>query len=107
HHRLDRHAHPWPQPLAPARRAVVRDLRLLVQVRADAVADELTHYRVAVRLRVVLHRVPDVADALAGVALRDRLQQRLARHAHQPLRFGRDLADADRAGGVAEEAVDD
>ncbi len=42
-----------PRPAA----AVVRNLRLLVQLRADAVPDELAHHREAVRLDVALHRV--------------------------------------------------
>ena len=52
HHRLDGQAHARHQPLAPARRPVVRHLRVLVQAGADAVAHELAHHRVAVRLGV-------------------------------------------------------
>ena len=68
---------PGHQPLAPARRPVVRHLRVLVQAGPDAVADELAHHRVAVRLGVLLHGVADVAHALAGMALRDPGVQRL------------------------------
>ena len=84
-HRLDRQHHARHQPRAPARLPEVRHLRVLVQLRADPVADELPHHREAVRLDVRLHRVPDVGDAVARPGLRDAEVQRLARHLQQPL----------------------
>ena len=71
----------WPgtsrhQALAPARGSVVRDLRLLVKARPDAVAHELAHHRVAAALGQALHGVADVAHALAGLADLDPREER-------------------------------
>ena len=60
HHRLDREHHALGQPRPAARLAVVRHLRLLVHLLADAVPDELAHHREPVRLDVLLHGVADV-----------------------------------------------
>ena len=69
-HRLDRQHHARAQLRSPARLAVVRHLRLLVQRRADAVADELADHREAVRLHVPLHRVRRCRDsAVPGLHL--------------------------------------
>ena len=56
--------------------AVVGDLRLLVHVAADAVADERADDRQALPLDARLHRVRDVAQAVARPALLDGVEQR-------------------------------
>ena len=62
----------------PASRvAEVRDLRLLVERPADAVAHEGAHHPEAVALAVGLHRVGDVAEPVARPALHDGLVQAL------------------------------
>ena len=74
---------PFGQPRPAARLAVVRNLRLLVQRRADAVPDELAHHRKPVRLDVLLDRVADVRHPAAEPHLRDALLERLLRHPQQ------------------------
>ncbi len=76
-----------------SRLAVVRDLRLFVHPLADAVPDELAHHPEAVRLDVLLHRVADIRDPIAGPRALDRLVERFFGHAQQRRRFFRDGAD--------------
>src|SRR5215208_2584476 len=82
-HRLDGEHHALLEQLALAGRAVVGDLRVLVHVAADPVADQRAHYREAVLLHVLLDSVADVAEAVAGHALLGGLEQRLARDFEQ------------------------
>ena len=58
--------HALRQPRTASRGPVVRNLRLLVQRRADAVADELADHRKPLRLDVLLHRGADVRHPGAG-----------------------------------------
>src|SRR6185503_21019759 len=76
-HRLDREHHARGQLGAAPGRAVVGDLRILVHVAADAVADQAADDAKAARLDGRLHRVRDVAEPVAGVALGDRRLQTL------------------------------
>src|SRR6188472_1521839 len=80
HHRLDRQDHPSRQLRPPTARSVVRDLRLLVQLLADAVSHELAHHRKSVRFHPGLYRVPDVRQPPADPNLRDGPLERLTRH---------------------------
>ncbi len=82
-HRLDRQRHPRLEARTIAALAVVRNLRLLVQLAADAVPDKLADHRVAVLDDVLLHRGGEVAEhpAVAGVV--DRHVQRLLGRRHQ------------------------
>ena len=106
HHRLDRQHHALGQPRSAARLAVVRNLRLLVQRRADAVADELAHHREPVRLDVLLDRVPDVRDPAAEPHLLDPLVAALpASPAAASRPPSDDPADRHRHRRVAVEAV--
>ena len=88
-----------------ARPAVVQHLRLLVEVRADAVAAELAHHREAGALGEVLDRVADVAQAHAGLDLDDAVPHRLVGDLAQALGGDRAFADDEHAAGVAVPAV--
>ena len=72
--------------------AVVRNLRLLVELRADPVADELAHHRKPVRLDVRLHRRADVRHPRAGAHRLESLVER---------RFGHRRAAAPRPATIA------
>ena len=65
HHRLDRDRQTGHELLAALRLAVVRHLRLLVELDADAVADEIAHDAESGGLDDGLHRRADVADVIA------------------------------------------
>ena len=56
--------------------AEVRDLRVLVHLAPDAVADERADDREARRLDARLDGVGDVAEAVAGAALLDGVEER-------------------------------
>ena len=75
-HRLDGQDHALLEQRALAGLAEVGDLRVLVHVAADAVADERAHDREAVGLDLLLDGVGDVAEAVAGPALLDGGEQR-------------------------------
>ncbi len=67
HHRLDRQHHAFFQPrilVLPVH--VIRNLRLLVQLRPDAVSHILPHHRKPVRRHVPLHRPAHVEQPVAG-----------------------------------------
>ena len=57
--------------------AEVRDLRVLVHVAADAVADEGADDREPVALDALLDGVGDVAEVVAGHGLGDALEERV------------------------------
>ena len=61
HHGLDRQHHTFAQPRIRAARAKVGDLRLLVQLGANAVPHKLTHHAEAICLDVFLYRGANVA----------------------------------------------
>src|SRR5262245_31032501 len=61
-HGLDGQHLPHGQFETPSRPPVIGDLRVLVQLAADAVADQVAHHAEARGLDVALHRMADVAD---------------------------------------------
>ena len=69
------------------RLAEVRDVRVLVVVPADAVADEAPDDREAGALDDGLHGVRDVADPVAEARLGDPGRERVLRDVEQPLRL--------------------
>ena len=71
-----------------------------MEARADAVAHQLPHHRVARALRHLLHRMPDISDVIAGARLGDAGHERLLGHAQQPLRLGADVPYRKRGRGV-------
>src|SRR5204863_2751476 len=104
-HWLNREGHSRLEREASARLAVVQDLRLLVELAADAVAAEFTHHRVAMLLRMRLDRRADVAEARARAHLLDAEPHALEGDIDQPLRLDAGLADIEHATAVAVEAV--
>ena len=76
HHRLDREHHPLLELRARVDRPEVRDLRILVHVAPDPVADERAHDAQALALDAGLDRVRHVAEAVARPALLDGVEQR-------------------------------
>src|SRR3954454_3842406 len=76
HHRFDGQNHALLELLAGPGLAVVRDLRVLVHVAADPVADERADDAEAVGLDALLDRVADVAEAISRPALLDGIEER-------------------------------
>ncbi len=77
-----------------------------MHVAPNAMADQRAHDRKAVLgLDVMLDRVTDVADVVAGHTLRHRQVQRLLGDGQQLLRDRRDRADREGARGVCHPAV--
>ena len=72
--------------MAAAGVAVVGDLRVLVHLAADAVPDQRADHREALALDPPLHGVGDVAQAVAGLALLDRVEERLLGDVEQLVR---------------------
>ncbi len=70
-------------------------------------AAELSHHRVAVGLRVLVHRGAHIAQMAPGLHGLQALFHGFLGHAHQVGGFGRYLADAEHAGGIGEVAVQD
>src|SRR5690606_15028116 len=95
-------AYPWAACGPP-----VRNLRLLVHVTPDAMARVLAHDAIAVAFDERLYRARDVADFVPSARLVDPDLERLLGDFQQPLRLGRDLADANRQRGVSHLAVVD
>src|SRR5271170_1091809 len=101
HHRLDREHHALLQLGTLARRSVIRQLRVLVHLRADSVAHEFAHHRIPVLFYPLLHRCRYVAQAIPCPDLRDALFQRFPRHAQQLLALRRHLPNWHRQRRVA------
>src|SRR6267142_3107919 len=95
HHRLDRNDHALLQPRAVTFVAVVRQVGLVVHLRADAVPDELPYHRKSVLLDPTLHRVPHVAEAVARAHLVNRAVERFASHVQQLLHLWTDAPHGD------------
>src|SRR5687768_10080792 len=104
-HGLDREGHARLERHAGAGAAVVQDLRLLVELAADAVAAELAHHGVAVLLGVGLDGRAEVAQAHARADLADALPHALVGHLDQPAGLDAGLADVVHAARVAVVAV--
>jgi hypothetical protein len=104
-HRLDREGHALDELEPLPGLAVVQDLRLLVEAPSDAVAAELAHHAVAVRLGVLLDREADVAEGRARMHRADALPHALVGDLAQATRLHRGLADVEHAAGVAVPAV--
>src|SRR6266852_2684787 len=93
HHRLDGDNHALLQPRAASFVAIIRQVGLVVHFRSDPVPDELPHHRDNVLLDPALHRVADIAEAVARAHLVDGAIQRFASHIKQLLHFGPNLPD--------------
>src|SRR5277367_4969495 len=102
HHRFDGQHHALLQFRALPWRTVIRQLRILVHLRADPVAHKLAHHRISVLFHPLLHRGRYISQAIPRPDLRDALLQRFPRHAQQLLALRRHLAHRDRQRRVAE-----
>src|SRR5262245_6942918 len=76
HHRLDRQHHSFAQPRAVSASAVIRNLRLFMELGTDAVSNKVTDNAEAVGFYHFLHSRPDIAN---GAANADRLDSTLQR----------------------------
>src|SRR5258705_1835077 len=106
-HRLDREADARNELEAPDSGPVVGELRLLVHLGADAVADELADDAVAAGRGGVLDRGRDVAEVGAGNGGRDAGHHRQAGRVDELGDLGAGGADDERPGAVAMPAVVD
>src|SRR5882672_424647 len=95
HHRLDGDDHALLQPRAVTFVAIVRQVGLVVHLGADAVPDELPHHRISVLLDPALHRVADIAKAVARAHLVNRAVERFAGHVQQLLHLWTDAPHGD------------
>src|ERR1017187_10009494 len=106
HHRFDGQNHSFLQPrILVLAVHVVRDLRLFMELGADAMAHILPHYRKPIRLDVALHRAADVKQPVAGPHLVDGELERFLRHTQQLFGLLAHFADRHGNGGIAIVAV--
>ena len=105
-HGLDRDGHALGEPWPAARLAEVRDVRVLVVVAADPVADEAPDHGEAGAFDDGLHRVRDVPDAIVDDRLGDPRGERLLGDVEQPLILRLDLPDSERVRAVGDVAVE-
>src|SRR5690606_955293 len=104
-HRLDRERHAGHELDAGAGLAVMQDLRILVELPADAVAAVFADHREPVLLDEGLDRVPDVTDAGPRAHHVDAAPHRVVADPRQPLADHGRLADEEHPARVAVEAV--
>src|SRR5712692_538093 len=71
HHRLDGDHHTFLQPRAASFVAVVRQVGLVMHLRADSMPNELPHHRETVLLDPALHCVANIAEPVASAHLLD------------------------------------
>src|SRR5262249_37470352 len=84
---------------------IIRQVRFVVHPGANAVPDEFAHHRKTVLLDQTLHRVANVAQAVAGAHLVDRAIERVAGYVQQLLQLRPDLADWNRHRRIREISV--
>src|SRR5437868_9533317 len=109
-HGLDSEHHALAQLHSRSVRAVVRDLRIFVQLGSDAVPYELADHAEPVGFDYILHGSADVSDGVADAHLLDSALQRSFRHFKQLLVLGRDgfiTTDCYRDGGVSVISIED
>ena len=106
YHRLNGNAHARHQTRTASGIAEVRDLRVLVQLLADTVADEGTHDGEAVLLDIGLYSVTDIPYPIAAARHLNAAMQAFFGNIQQPLGLEVDLAARIGAGIIAVEAVD-
>src|SRR5579859_1961178 len=96
HHRLDRDYHSFLQSRAAPRFAVIRQVRLIVHSRTDAVPDKFANHRKTVLFDQALHRVTNIAEPVSRAHLVNRTVERFLGHVQELLHFRLDLADRNR-----------
>src|SRR6267378_6226663 len=72
HHRLDGYHHAFLQPRAASRITVIRQVRLVMHLCADAMPDKYPDHRKSVLFHPALHRVAYIAEPVACAHLFDR-----------------------------------
>src|SRR5205085_1413387 len=70
-HRFDREEHSGPQLRSRSRPSDVDDFRRVVKQPAHAMPAKIAHNSIAMLLRMTLDRMPDVAEVVAGLRLRN------------------------------------
>src|SRR5437016_6007563 len=106
-HRLDREHHAGLELRPPSRLAEVRHLRVLVQIAADPVPDELSDDREAVRLDMLLDGVRDVRQPAARPARGDGTGEAVAGNVEELPHPRGHLADREGQGAVRIVPLDD
>src|SRR4051812_32091747 len=84
-HRLDGERHPWLERHSSAGLAVMQDLRLFVELAADAVPAELAHNRERVALGMLLDRCANITQAGPRSHLEDAAPHAFESYFDQPL----------------------
>src|SRR5205807_5144738 len=102
HHRLDRDHHTFLQSRAAPRFTVVRQVRLVMHLGADAVSHELTYYRKTVLLDQALHRVANIPEAVTSAHLVNGAVERVASYIQQLLQLRPDFSDRNRHSRIRE-----
>src|SRR5205807_6369448 len=104
-HRLDRENHSRLQLESRPGPPVMQNLRLLVELAADAVTAEFTHHGKAVAFGVALYRRADVAQGRAGLDRANATPHRVEGHFTQTLGLDRRRSDIEHTAAVAVKAV--
>ena len=86
--------------MTPGRPAEVRNLRLLVEARANSLAHQLSDHGVASTLGNLLDSVTDIAGVVADDGGSDANLERFLRHGQQPLDVRADLTDRKGLGRI-------
>ena len=95
HHRFDGNDHAFLQTRPATRLSIVREVRLIVHLCANAVTHKLPHNGKTVLLDPTLHRVPDITQPVARPHLVDRSVQRLTGHIEKLLQLRADVPHGD------------
>lgn len=106
YHGLDSDDHAFLEEGTCANDAEIGYIGRLVHLEAYAVAAEFADNVVAVFLTVLLDGMADVANAVARLALVESDEEGFASDAHEALHLGRDLANGECIGRVADVSVE-
>src|SRR5262252_5932990 len=98
HHRFDGDDHSLLKTRTAPGFPIIRQVRFVVHLGANAMPNEFAHYRKPVFLDQALYRMANVAEAVACAHLIDGAVERIASYVQQLLQFRSDLADRNRYG---------
>src|SRR5215471_16250755 len=96
HHRLDRNHHAFLQSRAAPGFAIIRQVRLVVHFRSDAMPDKFANHRKTILLDQALHCVANVTEPVSRAHLVNRAVERFLGHVEQLLQFRLDLPHRNR-----------
>src|SRR4030095_7281744 len=105
HHRFDGDDHAFLQARTAPGFPVIRQVRFVVHLGANAVPDEFAYYRKSILLDQALHRVANIAEAVAGAHLFNGAGERVAGHIQQFLQFRANLTDRNGDSRVREISI--